>query len=66
MISFIENNVRLEFLPLENGRNQYAVNLHDFGNLESIIDRVIDGQELNDLITIIKSGKYAISFLRYL
>lgn len=66
MIIHKYKDIRLEFTPLENGKNEYLVSLHDYGNLEVVVSRTIDGQTLNELINIIESGKYPINFLRYL
>ena len=35
------------FAPLENGRCEYVVACHDFGNLESLVNRVLSYKNLN-------------------
>ena len=45
-ITYKYKDCQLEFTPLENGKCEYLVDVHDFGNLESIVDRVLNYQEL--------------------
>lgn len=35
------------FIPLENGRCEYVVTCHDFGNLESLVNRILSYKKLN-------------------
>ena len=37
----------IEFSPLENGKGEYIVNFHDYGNLESRLNVVLTYTELN-------------------
>lgn len=37
------------FKPLENGKNEYEIEVHDFCNLDFFRD-VIEGDELNELL----------------
>lgn len=47
MITFKHKDYLMEFKPLENGKCEYLVNVHDFGNLESLVDRVLSYDQLN-------------------
>ena len=60
MITFKHKDIILDFTPLENGNNEYVVNLHDHGNLESVVNRCVDGYHLNQLIDLINSYNYYI------
>lgn len=37
--------------PLENGKCEYLVDCHDFGNLEILVNRKLDYQSLNYYLT---------------
>ena len=64
MIIFETKDQLLEFTPLNNGKAQYAINYHDFGNLESLVERIISYDELNWLIERMKDGKYSMGYLK--
>lgn len=64
MINFETKDQLLEFRPLENGKAEYLVNYHDFGNLESIIGIRLSYDQLNWLIDRMKQGKYSMSYLK--
>lgn len=64
MINFETKDQLLEFRPLENGKAEYLVNYHDFGNLESIIGIRLSYDQLNWLIDRMNQGKYSMSYLK--
>ena len=64
MIIFEINDQLLEFTPLNNGKAQYRVNYHDFGNLESLVEIIISYDRLNWLIDRMKEGKYSMGYLK--
>lgn len=47
MITYKENEFIVEFTPLENGKCEYLVNVHDTSNLESLVDRILNYTQLN-------------------
>jgi len=47
MIEYKYKDYLMEIKPLENGKCEYLVNVHDFGNLESLVDRTLSYNELN-------------------
>ena len=63
MITFKHKDIEIQFTPLEDGKCQYLVSVHDFGNLESVVNRVLSYTQLTDLIN---SPESCINFLRYL
>ena len=46
-IIYKHNDIQFEFTPLENGKCEYLVDCHDFGNLESLVNRTLSYNELN-------------------
>jgi hypothetical protein len=47
MIQYKHKDYLMEIEPLENGNCEYLVNVHDFGNLESLVNRTLSYNELN-------------------
>ena len=62
IIKLDELNIEIEVRPLENGKCQYLVDFHDFGNLESLVGRILNYQELNNCLknpkNYIRENKY--------
>lgn len=59
-------DVELQIKPLENGKAEYEISLHDFGNLESIVDKTVSYDELNYILKELDKDQYMIGELRYM
>lgn len=50
MIVFKYENVEIGFKPLENGKCEYKVDVHDFDSLEGVVDRILTYDQLQELL----------------
>ncbi len=50
IITFKTKDFEIEIEPLNNGKCQYLVSVHDYGNLESLCNRVLDYNQLQECL----------------